>query len=261
MNILKSALLFFIVSCAPFALIYLIFEGGLRIFLIFLLFSIYLAVFFYADKFILFFLGAREIINADHQTFFRVVKSSVFNSFEVMPKVYLYSGNYKKAFVFDAGGRWSIAIDRKLLNSANEEELKALVEFLIATKKGGKAWLQTKCMGIIGTMLKLNVAVASFLLKWTNRKRLINTMIFLSLMFMKPVVELIRFLNYSGKIYSCPDGLKPIYYQNIGEERVKSFTQFISYQLIEDLNQNEIIKEYLESFPVFERCEFSGDLV
>src|SRR5690606_6953432 len=116
----------------------------------------YFIAFTMADKFLLFFLDAREIIDADNYSFFRVIKSSVFNAVDTMPKVYLYSGSQAKAFVLQSRKNWSIAIDRKLLESLSHEEMRALVNFLIENKKSGKAWFQTKSMGIIGSILKLN---------------------------------------------------------------------------------------------------------
>lgn len=254
-------MLFFIVTSLPVMTIYLIFEGFLRIGLISAFLISYSILFFYADKFLLFFLGAREINDADSYALFRVIKSNVFNAMENMPKVYLYSGNQAKAFAFAASSGWSMAIERSLLTKLTNDEMKAVTTFLIENKKSGKAWFQTKCMGITGGILKVNTWLISVLFRWTGSNKLINSLTVISLMFLKPIIEIINLLNYSGKIQNCPPTLKSIFYNSLEDDKVTNFNNYLSMQLITKLNQREIIRSYLESYPVFERCDFNRELI
>ncbi|MCO4753630.1 MAG: hypothetical protein KC478_04075, partial [Bacteriovoracaceae bacterium] len=149
MKLLVFAYHFLITNIFPAILIFLTFNGALRGGMFILWFCAWVICYLYIDKIILFFLGAREIIDNDFQELFQQLKSETYKRFEKQPKIYLYSGRSLKCFVFDSRNEWSVVLDRKLASRLNSEQTKALVDYLVRYKKTSAPWRLTKSLGLV----------------------------------------------------------------------------------------------------------------
>jgi hypothetical protein len=235
MTVLKSIIIFIMTLIIPFLGIVLLSEGLLRLSLSLLLLICLLLVFYYAEKLILLSFGAREIIDADNQVLFQALKGQTYRHREKQPKVYLYTGHRVKCFVFEKFGGWSILLDRSLLRGLSKEQVEALVFYIINYKKSGQAKIQTIGMGKVS-----------------------NIGIFITLIMIKPLLELIISLSKIRTKVQSPLELKSIFYQ-IDEEVVKrSFTEFMIYHLEKDVTLQDLLVEFLEEYPMLENCEFEG---
>lgn len=241
----------------PFLGIVLLSEGLLRLSLSLLLLICLLLVFYYAEKLILLSFGAREIIDADNQVLFQALKGQTYRHREKQPKVYLYTGHRVKCFVFEKFGGWSILLDRSLLRGLSKEQVEALVFYIINYKKSGQAKVQTIGMGVLSVILKL-VYWFWGLFKFNSITKVSNIGIFITLIMIKPLLELIISLSKIRTKVQSPLELKSIFYQ-IDEEVVKrSFTEFMIYHLEKDVTLQDLLVEFLEEYPMLENCEFEG---
>lgn len=256
MRFLKFLLLHFVINILPVVVIYLVLPASILFFILVVYLISYTITFYYADKFILLFLGAREIIDADHKVLFQVIKGQCFRNFINMPKVYLYSGTRMKPFVLDHGNEWTILLDRNLIKEMDEEHLLSLIDFLIKIKNSGKARVQTKGMGMVAVILKLNYWFLENILLLNKETKIYRIICFISLVFVKPLLEFIFWVTSNKSYYLANDSLKSAYYECMESKRVNNFSEFIAMHLVEGINNNILIIDYLESFPIFENCKF-----
>lgn len=255
MYILKMIFLYILTSFIPVMVLYLGTQGLFRIILILLFLISWSLVFLFKDKFILLFLQAREIVGADSQMLFQSLKSETYRRRESFPSVYLYSGHRVKVFVLNARSNWSIVIDRALLKSLNQEQVDALVSYLIDYKRNGQSELQTLGMGIA------TVTLRSIYWFWNKiglnpEKKSYKVCVFISCLFIKPVIEIIYNLTKSRAKIECSHALKSIFLQVDTSILERSFTEFMLLQLEDNINISDITIEYLESFPSLENCKF-----
>lgn len=256
MRFLKFTVLHFVINVLPLVLIYLLLPGTTRLVVMLIYLIIYTLVFIYADKFILLFLGAREIIDADNKSLFQVFKGQCFNNYISMPKIYLYSGFRMKAFALDSGKDWVVVLDRNLIEGMNEEQLNSVVDFLLKIKMSNLARVQTKGMGVVAVILKLNYWFLESVLFMRKGTKSYRVVCFISLMFVKPLLEFIFWITSINKSYPCLDSLKSTYYECLQSKKIDTFSEFIAMHLVDEVNYNLLLIEYLESFPVFENCQF-----
>lgn len=257
MKFIRSFLLFIVISIIPLVLMYLMLGGAVRTFFMLSYLVIFLLVFKFSDKFILLFLNAREIIEADNSFLFQTFKSNCYRSYVKLPNIYLYSGARYNAFVLDNGKDWSVVIDRRLIENSEEQQLVALIDYLVKIKLSKANWLKTKGMGLSVVILKCNYWLIRNLLFLKKRSRLYRVLCFISLMFVKPLLEFMSFFVQSGRAIECSDDLKPIYFISNNSSRLESFSEFLTMHLVEKTSNKSLILEYLESFDIFKRCKFS----
>ncbi len=255
MYILKAILTFIIVALFPAAIVYLLFSGFLQLFLLLFVLLAVALICLYSDKFILMFLGAREIIDADNQSFFQVLKTETYKELEDMPKVYVYTGHKVKAFVLNLRGEWSIVIDRKLLENVSEIQSRALVKYLLRVKNTQASKSQTIGMGTSAAIIKFNYWIWQRVIIRSKGKAL-RLCVFLSLIMLKPLIEIILKISVNRESIFAEDELKPIYLQVDKLVTERSFTEFMLLHLQKDTSLKGCIIEYLESFPLLENCKF-----
>lgn len=255
MYILKTIFLYLITSVFPLMLVYLSTAGILRIALLSLVSACWALVFIYADKFILLFLGAREIIDADHQSLFQALKSETYREHEKFPKVYLYSGHRVKAFVLNSRDTWSVVLDRSLIKSLNQEQVEALVNYLIRYKKETNSKIQTLGMGVSTVIIRLNYWFWGKF-GFDQSKRAYKSCVFISFIMIKPLIDIVLKMTKNHKKVNCIYALKSIYLQVDQSVLDRSFIEFMIYHLETKFNFSDITIEFLEEFPVLENCKF-----
>ncbi len=254
MKSIKFILLYILTALPPSIALYLLLEGlVLKVLLIgFLL--LWGVVFTHLDKIILLFLNSREVIDTDEQSFFQALKNESYKSFENIPKVYLYSGGRESCFVLESRNEWIVVLERELIKKLTSEQEKALVEFLFDYKKTGRAWTQTKVMGLISLFYAV--------LYWTFKNIFFlrpNNVIFrsLSIFFinlMRPFTVVLECLIRKPRPVYVNDDLKPLVLQI--EKNNFVYTDYLLGHLSDNLDTKSIIVRYLESFPVLENCRF-----
>lgn len=257
MIIIKSFFIFFATLLVPVLGIILVSDGALRVTLILMLVLFWLIVLYFAEKLILLAFGAREIIDADNQLLFQALKGQTYRYHEKPPRVYLYTGHRLKCFVLEKFGGWSILLDRNLIKGLGKEQTEALVSYIILYKKSARGRVQTLGMGVLSVILKIIYGFWS-LFKIGTFLKIRNIGIFISLIMVKPLIELILFLSKVNSKIECPYPLKSVYYQIDDEVIHRSFINFMTYHLYQDVAVQDLIVEFLEEYPMLENCKFEG---
>jgi Zn-dependent protease with chaperone function len=259
MYILKTILLYSLVALFPGMLIYLSTSGAIQAISLSLL-SITLSItFLFSDKFVLAFLGAREIIDSDSPRFFQLLKTETYREVENLPAVYTYTGHRVKTFVLNLRGSWSIVIERSLLESLTDDQARALVKHLINIKRKNSTKTQIIGMGISAIIIKIIYWLPKKL-TFNSQKKKYKSLVFISLIMLKPMIEMILFLAVNKeKVYS-EDELKPIYLKVDHSILNRPFIEFMLMHLESNISFKDCIVEYLEGFPLLENCKFKGVL-
>ena len=132
MKYLCSAALFLLIFGFPMALISLVFSGPWLICAGFMLFLLFLFIYRNLHRFILMVLGAKEMVDTDHQKLFQFIKSKSYFFGTKIPKVYFYDGSFKNSLVLESLSEWVILLDKKLIKDSNEVVLLELLSCTIA---------------------------------------------------------------------------------------------------------------------------------
>lgn len=245
---------FVLSSMLPVIVIALVFNGGVRVALVGTWILGWCLSYVYLDKIILFFLGAREIIDQDNQELFQQLKSETYRSFEKIPKVYLYGGNGLKGFVLSSRSEWSVVLDRSLPERMSPEQVKALVNYLVRYKKTGISWRQTKSFGLASLFVGLNFSFWSKLLMLPQDSRAFKILSFFSLAISKPYVDAVMLPGKSSLILECHESLEPLINVSRELEPGLNFNQFLFSNLGDDVSVRDLMLRRLEGFPVIERA-------
>jgi len=255
MYILKTIFLYLLTSSLPLMLVYLSTSGIFRIAMLSAVSISSILIFIYSDKFILLFLGAREVIDADNQTLFQALKSETYREHEKFPKVYLYSGHRVKAFVLNSRNTWSVVLDRSLIKSLNQEQVEALVNYLIRYKKEANCKIQTLGMGVSSVIIRINYWIWDKF-GFDQAGKTYKSCVFLTFIMIKPLIDIILKLTKSHKKVVCKAALKSVYLQVDQSVLDRSFIEFMVYHLETKINLSDITIEFLEEFPLLENCKF-----
>ena len=255
MYILKAIFLYLLVALFPVMFVYLTASDLVQAVLLTLILVGVLTLFLYSDKLLLLFLGAREVIDSDHQKLFQVLKSEIYREVEEMPSIYLYSGHRLKAFVLNLRSSWAIVLDRRLLEKLSDSELKSLVRYFISYKKLSISKSQTIGMGVSCSIIRSVYWFWQALFSDT-KKHFYKSAVFISFIMLKPLIEVILKLSVSYQKIDSDAELKSIYLQQDNIVQKKSFMEFMFLHLERDLNLRESTIEYLERFPLLENCNF-----
>lgn len=255
MNIIKTVLIFISTLTLPCLGVFLLTGGIVRMSLLVVLLTIWLAVFWYSDKLILLFLGAREVADADSQDLFQSIKSHAYRNHEKLPKVYLYTGHRVKSFVIEKFGSWSIVLDRSLIKNLDKEQTEALVAYIIEYKKKGYGKIQTIGMGVLAIILRFTYWFWDHI-SFDRESKFHKLGIFISLIIIKPLVELILCLSKTNKRIEGTFPLKSIFMQVDRDIINRPFTEFMVYHLDSKFVLSSLIVEFLEEYPMLENCSF-----
>lgn len=208
----------------------------------------------YMDKIILFFLGAREIIDQDSQELFQQLKSETYKNFEKQPKVFLYPGNALKSFVLESRKEWSVVLDRSLVERMNKEQVKALVEYLVRYKKTNISWRLTKSNGLAALIVGLNYSFWSKLVMLDTRSKPYKVLSFFTLALFKPYVDGVLLAGKTSLRLECHESLEPLINVSKDMEPGLDYNQFLLDNLRDGANLRDLLLRRLEGFPVIERA-------
>lgn len=258
MKMMRYTLIFLALTALPMGTIYFMSSDILGIYLSIMWFISVGSLLIYADKVILFTLKAREVIEADYESFFQAMKRESYHRFSTTPKLYLYSGNIRKCFLLEARGQMSFVLDRQMIDEMNNEEILELVSFLIEIKKDKSYWLQTKGMAI-------NSVVAFLIYKTSHslsfgRAKETKLFTFLGFTLFKPLMEIIEWLTKSKQKKTASEALKTLYFKSQHGITIKTLSEYIGIHLEEDSQNKDFLVEYLETFPTLENCDFERSL-
>lgn len=125
-------------------------SGAALVFGTLLFILILVLTFGYADKAILFYLGAREVTGRDESYFFEAAAQESYKLAVPVPQLYFYNGSLERGFVLQNKRSVSLVLDRTLLEHAQAAELSAICFELLLQVKKGMAPKRTKVMFIVG---------------------------------------------------------------------------------------------------------------
>lgn len=228
--------------------------GGVTLYaIVFIVLVLWFLVFINLHKFILVFLGAREIIDTDHQELFQHIKSSVYERETKTPKVFSYNGSFKNCFLLESSSEWIIVLDKKLLNDVSADVLPDLVGFLFSYHQSGHAYLKSKILGLLVLYYQFLFFLfkSIFSLKVGSKSFRILTIFFVFLA--RPVTLIMESLLTKRHRIEAGANIKPLCLQCASKTTTEVFLDFHS-----NVNPhiNQFILDYVESFPVLRDCEF-----
>lgn len=140
-----------LIICLLFAMLasWVYFNGSILVISLVLIGLMAVLVWNYADKAILYFLGAREIMSNDEPTFYKEATQQAYKLAVNNPGLYFYNGSFERAFVLQNGDNISLVLSRSLLERAGKDELAAICFALLLQVKKNMASSRTKGMLIL----------------------------------------------------------------------------------------------------------------
>lgn len=253
MKYLIAFILYFLSASLFLGLCSLIWDGVVLYAIIFAVLIGWFFIFKNLHKFILVFLGAREIIDTDHQELFQLIKSSVYGRESKTPKIYSYNGSFKNCFLLESASEWIIVLDKKLLSDASGDVLSDLVGFLFTYHQKGHAFLKSKVLGLLVLYYQFLFIIFKnvFILKPGSKSFRILTLFFVFLS--RPVTLMLEKLLTKQHRVHAGENLKPLFLQC----EFKTTTEvFLDFHANKNPKINQFILDYVESFPILRECEF-----
>ncbi len=254
MKLFKSVILYLCTSVVPCILLYLVFDGVLLKVTTTLLLVTWGLLYLYIDKVLLILLNAREVIDTDQQILFQNIKNEAYKTYQKLPKVYLYTGQEDNCFVLESRNEWAIVIERSLLNSLDVEQHESLVNFLFSFKKSGKAWFQTKAMGVCSFAYNALYWVLNNVFFLKRDSILFRTLSVFAIGMLRPFIIPLEYFGKQKIEVPVDESLRSIYLQL--NKNSFSFTDYLVGHLDQVTDTRSLLTKYLESYPVMENCRF-----
>lgn len=254
MKYLLTTILYFLSAALILALSSLILEGSPLYFTGGVLLVVWLLTFLNLHKLILVLLGAREIIDTDHQDLFQCVKFNVYGLSSKTPKIYSYSGTFKNSFILESEKEWIIVIDKKLLEDSSKEVLLELITYLFRYHQKGHALLKTKILGLSTLYYSFVFGLFRNIFLLSPDSRAFKVLSTFFILIVKPITFVTeKILRKNNRIFAG-ENLKPLYLQcpQYPESEI-----LISLNSSANLRPGKLLLDYLESFPVIRECEFN----
>lgn len=104
----------------------------------------------YSDIAVLYFLGARELRSGDAKAFFEASSQEAYKLGVKLPQMYFYNGSLERAFVLENKKKITLVLNKHLIDTSSEEELRAICFELLLQVKKGMAKKRTRIMFFIG---------------------------------------------------------------------------------------------------------------
>lgn len=214
---MRVTLFLIILACFLGVFLWVTLSGALFFLgLLFWLFCVVITV-GYADKTILFFLGAREVKSGDEADFHSAAIQEAYKLAVPQPQVYFYNGALERAFVLQNNKSISLVLSKELLEICTKEELSAICFELLIQVKKNLASKRTKVMFIVG------------LTSWFSHS-LID--LFLRLLPFKEIRQALNWFMY----YMLNPWLELIFKFTLGEKYFRKLEQVLKeYPLENDL--------------------------
>lgn len=169
---------------------WLFLSGPLLVTCLLVVIVLVLVVWNYADKTILYFLGAREIMSSDEPNFFQEATQQAYKLSIKTPSLYFYNGLFERAFVLQNGDDISLVLSRSLLDRAGKNELSIICFSLLLQVKKKMVPARTKSMLIMGIQTWMVHAFGSVLAILIPFKNLKETIFLLLNYFLHPWLRL-----------------------------------------------------------------------
>ena len=236
----------------PGIILFLALNGLTRFVALLMLIAFWILCYVFIDKMILFFLGAREIIDSDNQELFQELKNQTYKAFETTPSVYLYSGNSLNCFILHSRKEWSVVLDRRLVSQMDSEQVGALVEFMVDFKKANLAWRFTKSVGLVISLISLIYWFWSRMFMLDQKGRPFKILAFFTLALFKPFFDAILLVGKGGASLECAQSLAPIVNMTRDLKPPFDYSQFLFDHIHDQKSGRELMIRYMESFPVLE---------
>lgn len=250
-----ASILYFLSAALFLGLSSLIFEGSALYISIALILVSWLLVFINLHKLILVFLGAREIIDTDHQDLFQCIKFNVYSLNAKTPKVFSYSGTFKNCFILESESEWIIVLDKKLLQETSKEVLLDLVSYLFKYHQRGHGLLKTKVLGLLALYYSCLFGFFNNVLFLRPDTRSFKTLSTFFILMVRPVTLVLeKFLQRNNKV-DAGENLRPLYLQC---PLLKTSDVFLELHSSEYPQVGKLLVDYIESFPVIRECEFKS---
>jgi hypothetical protein len=165
-------------------------------------FVVYLVILVgYADKAVLFFLGAREVKSNDEPDFLKASAQEAYKLRVRPPVLYFYNGSRDRAFALENRSHVSLVFSRQVLDTASASDLEAICFELLLQVSRGLAPKRTRMMFLLGMITWCAHAFTSLLTK-IFKSREINTgaSLFLNY-FLYPWIEFLFRLFLGNKYF------------------------------------------------------------
>lgn len=154
----------------------------------------------YSDLAVLFFLGARELRSGDAKPLFEASSQEAYKLGIKAPRLFFYNGSLGRAFVFENRSKVTLVLDKTLIDSSTEEELRAICFELLVQVKKRMAKKRTKIMffiGLVSWFVHSASKVILFLLPGESAKKSFSAVV---MFLLTPIFSLI-FKMTIGKDY------------------------------------------------------------
>lgn len=199
MSIIKFLTVLIFFTAFPSMIIYLLFEGAIKITVLALFLLTQVFIIYYADRFILFLLKATEVLETQNLKFSQILKNVSFAKNIKYPKIYVYSGNKKRSFLLYSRNIYTFLVERKLFESLSGQQLRELYTAHYENQINSSAWLLTKliCMSILSIrFFQLLSSALSF-----NNKKVKTFFVAISVWLFKPFFDLIyKYSNNKNRL-------------------------------------------------------------
>lgn len=166
------------------------------------IFLIYIVILVgYADRAVLFFLGAREVKSNDEPNFFRASAHEAYKLNVNPPVLYFYNGSQDRAFALENRSHVSLVISRQVLDSASATDLEAICFELLLQVRRGLAPKRTRTMFLLGMITWCAHSLTSLVTKiFKSREVFTGVSLFLNY-FLYPWVEFLFRLFLGNKYF------------------------------------------------------------
>ncbi len=154
-------------------------------------------LFLFADKVLLSLLAARETVESLHTTFFQRVKHISFKLGVETPRVYIYKGRVSRIFTLVSRRNLSLVFEYKLLKHLNDQELDALITYMLGTYKVGGGRRRTLAYFVSSVCIKTLYETKEFFSKFLKNEEIVKAIAFLQGLVIKPVVELMFDISFT----------------------------------------------------------------
>lgn len=124
-----------------------------------------MVVLFYADKSVLFFLGAREVKSTAAVDFSQAAVQQAYKLGVPVPGLYFYDGAFERAFILENRRSLSLVLSKQVLSSSNPEDLEAICFELLIQARDGLASKRTRLMFMVGFFSWLTHSILRIVLR------------------------------------------------------------------------------------------------
>lgn len=198
---MRISLLLFFINLVLMLILWVTLSGALA-WAAGLIFATYLVILVgYADKAVLFFLGAREVKSGDEPHFFKASAHEAYKLRVKQPVLYFYNGTQDRAFALENRSHVSLVVSRQVLDTATASDLEAICFELLLQVQRGLAPKRTRTMFLLGMITWCAHALTSVLLKVFRSREVASVASLFFNYFLYPWIDLLFRLFLGNKYF------------------------------------------------------------